>query len=158
MTAEPSAELLADTLGRTLEEAAFVFAEPDEAGAPLDEALLEARLAYVGPHEGELSLSAPRSFAATLAANLLGEDEGGAAATGDDEDAMGELLNMVAGAWVAEVFGDSARCLLGLPRVRPVDAAERAGALAAADVAATLVEEEGRRIDLSLHLARGAGR
>jgi len=158
MTAEPSAELLADTLGRTLEEAAFVFAERDEAGAPLDDALLEARLAYVGPHEGELSLSAPRSFAATLAANLLGEDEGGAAATGDDEDAMGELLNMVAGAWVAEVFGDSARCLLGLPRVRAVDAAERAGALAAADVAATLVEEEGRRIDLSLHLARGAGR
>jgi hypothetical protein len=158
MPAEPSAELLAGTLARTLEEAAFVFAEPDEAGAPLGDALLEARLSYVGPHEGELALSAPRSLAATLAANLLGEDEGGAAATGDDEDAMGELLNMVAGAWVAEVFGDEARCLLGLPRVRAVDPRERAGALASADVAAALVEEEGRRIDLSLHLAPEAAR
>lgn len=156
MSAELSGEYLAELLGRTLEEAAFVFAEPADGDGVMDETLLEARLAYAGPHQGELVLTAPRSFAATLAANLLGEDEGGTAATGDDEDALGELLNMIAGALVDEIFPPGDRCLLGLPRVGRAAPLAHARALASAHASATLVDEQGRRIDLAACLVPGS--
>lgn len=152
----PSAELLGDVLGRTLEEAAFVFAEARPRPPPHAGALVEARLAYAGPHRGELVLAAPVSLAATIAANLLGEDEGGAETTGDDEDAVGELLNMVAGALVVELFGAGAATRLGLPRVRRVSPEDHDRALRAATAVATLVEEEGRRVDLSAEVLGSA--
>jgi len=151
-----SPEVLGDVLARTLEEAAFVFAESTVAPPPHDDALVEARLAYVGAHRGELALAAPASLAATFAANLLGEDEGGAETTGDDEDAVGEILNMVAGALVVELFGADAPTRLGVPRVRRISAEEHARALRGAAAVATLVEEEGRRVDLSAEVLGSA--
>ncbi|MFL5264646.1 MAG: chemotaxis protein CheX [Anaeromyxobacteraceae bacterium] len=147
---EISQELLESVLGRMLEEAAFVFAEATTVPPPHAAALVEARLGYAGPQRGELTLVAPASLAATLAANLLGEDEGGASTTGDDEDAIGELLNMIAGVVVVELFGEDAACQLGLPRVRRIGPDAHARTLATATAAATMVEEEGRRIDLAL--------
>jgi hypothetical protein len=148
MAAELSSEVLARSLSHTLEEAAFVFAEVTDSPPALEpEDLIEARLTYYGPHEGELVLASTVSFAATLAANLLGEDEGGADVVGDDQDAIGELLNMIAGGLVVALF-DDAPCRLGLPRVHRVTPDEYGRNLAKADAVATLVEEEGRRIDL----------
>ncbi len=147
--------LLGEVLGKTLEEAAFVFADlPDEA-PPVGRTMVEARLAYGGPGAGELVLATTPALASTLAANLLGEDEGGATATGDDEDAVGELLNMMAGTFVAELFGPGAGVHIGLPRVRRVDGGAYARSLAGATAAVTLVEEEGRRIDLAAHAGSG---
>src|SRR5919198_1329767 len=152
--AELSREILAGVLARTLEEAAFVFAEETDDAPPHEGPLLEARLRYTGAHEAELALVAPVRFAATLAANLLGEDEGGAAATGDDQDAVGELLNMIAGALVEELFGDAGAARLGIPSVRSIAPAEQARALRAATAVGTLVDEEGHRVDLSAELVR----
>jgi Chemotaxis phosphatase CheX len=149
MAAELSPALLAQCLARTLEEAAFVFAEPTDDPPPFEGDVIEARLAYSGAHSAELVLAAPHDLAATLAANLLGEEEGGASVTGDDLDALGELLNMIAGSLVLELFGPEAGCKLGLPRVKRVSPTEYGRELARAHAAATLVEEEGRRIDLS---------
>jgi CheY-specific phosphatase CheX len=157
MSAELTSELLAQSLAQALEEAAFVFAEPTEEPPELQGQVIEARLGYAGPHEGELALAADAGFAATLAANLLGEDEGGAEAAGDDQDAVGELLNMIAGALVVELFGADVPCRLGLPRVARLTAAEHAATLGAAAAAASLLSEEGSRIDLSARLLRGAG-
>jgi CheY-specific phosphatase CheX len=147
--ADEVTEALARALGQVLEEAAFVFAEATDDPPPLTGAVLQAKLSYHGDHAGELTLAAPGELASTLAANLLGEDEGGAETTGDDEDAVGELLNMVAGVLLSELHGPEARCVLGLPRVRRVAAAEHDAAVAQADAVASLVEEGGRRIDLS---------
>jgi hypothetical protein len=158
MPAEMSPSLLAQSLGHTLEEAAFVFAEVTDDPPPFEGDVIEARLAYSGAHAGELLLASPEGLAATLAANLLGEEEGGASVTGDDLDALGELLNMVAGSLVLELFGPEAGCKLGLPRVRRVSAEEHGRALAKADAVATMVEEEGRRIDLSASITAGAPR
>lgn len=146
---DPSPELLAETLGATLEEAAFIFAEPEERPAPFPGAAFEARIGYRGPASAELRLVADAGLAATLAANLLGEDEGDAAAA-RSADAIGELLNMVVGAWVVRLFGEDARCALGVPRVRPLSAAEAAGSLAGASCAVHLRAEAGRRIDIGL--------
>ena len=151
-----SSDLLAQALGQTMEEAAFVFAEATSEPPPFDGDVIEARLTYAGTHAGELLLATPASFAATLAANLLGEDEGGASVTGDDLDAVGELLNMIAGKLVVDLFGPEAPCTLGLPRVERVRAEEHERALATAQAATTMVEEEGRRIDLSARVTGAA--
>ena len=148
MPAELSPGLLGDVLGRVLEEAAFVFAEPGEDG-PAGGPLLRAQLRYVGRHAGELSLVTTERFAATMAAAILGEEEGGAELTGDDRDALGEVLNMVAGVLAVELFGDDSRCALGLPAVERVAAETHRQALAAADAVATLVDEGGQRVTLS---------
>jgi hypothetical protein len=156
MPAELSPALLAQSLARTLEEAAFVFAEPTEAPPSFEGEVIEARLAYSGGHAGELLLASPPDLAGTLAANLLGEEEGGASVTGDDLDALGEVLNMLAGSLVLELFGPEAGSKLGLPLVRSVSAAEHGRNLAKAHAVATLVEEEGRRIDISVTVTAGA--
>ncbi len=150
-----SSDLLAQALGRTMEDAAFVFAEATSEPPPFDGDVIEARLTYVGTHAGELLLATPATFAATLAANLLGEDEGGASVTGDDLDAVGELLNMIAGKVAVDLFGPDAPCKLGLPRVQRVRAEQHERALATAQAATTMVEEEGRRIDLSACVTSG---
>jgi CheY-specific phosphatase CheX len=146
---EPTSELLAETLAGTLEEAAFVFVEARESPPAFPARVLEARIGYAGPGAGELILVADSSMAATLAANLLGEEEGEATAS-SAPDALGELLNMVVGAFVVRLFGAEARCKLGVPRVREVGASDHQARLGARACTAHLVEEEGRRIDLSL--------
>jgi len=151
----PTAELLAESLGEMLEEAAFLFTEPQAEPPPFRGKALEARIGYQGPHSGELRLVADAALAATLAANLLGEDEGDA--TRDKAgDAIGELLNMFVGIWVVRLFGEQNRCKLGVPKVRELGAAEAAAPPKGAACAAHLVEEEGRRIDVSLTLSGGA--
>ena len=154
MTA-PTNELLASSLGEMLEEAAFIFTEAQADPPPFSGQALEARIGYQGPHVGELRLVADAGLAATLAANLLGEDEGDAT-KGKAGDAVGELLNMFVGVWVVKLFGEQNRCKLGVPRVRTLPAAEAAAPSPGAACAAHLVEEEGRRIDVSLTLTGGA--
>ncbi len=158
MRAEVSPAVLRDVLSRTLDEAAFVFAEAAGEPPELAGTLVEARLRFAGEDGDELALAAGEGFASTLAANMLGEDEGGAAVTGDAADAVGELLNMVAGVLAVELSGGAAPRGLGLPSVRRVGASACLRSLAAADVAVTLVEETGRRIDLALTRGPGARR
>jgi CheY-specific phosphatase CheX len=155
--AEATPALLAETLGATLEEAAFLFTEPEPSPPPFAAArVLEARIGFRGPTAGELRLVAEHSLARTLAANLLGEDDA-AVLTTRAPDALGELLNMVVGLLVVRLFGDDARCRLGTPRVREIDPGEHAAGLARAACAATLLEEQGRRIDLALEVLPDGG-
>jgi CheY-specific phosphatase CheX len=155
MPVDLSSSLLEVVLRRTLEEAAFVFFDPSDAPPEPDGPVLEAWLRYLGEDEGELRLAMSEAFAATLAANMLGEEEGGAAVTGDDRDAVGELLNMIAGALVLELFGRYARCVLEIPQVRLIGAEEHRRALEQADVAVTLLDEDGHRVHLSATRGRG---
>lgn len=154
MAAENLKATLEDVLAQTLEDAAFLFVEPTDPALPGSGGFIEARLAYSGDHDGELLLAVEESLASTLAANLLGEDEGGASATGDDEDAVGEVLNMIVGSFVVALFGEETGCRLGLPRVKRIDAPQYARSLERADAAATMMEEQGRRIDLSVKITR----
>ncbi len=148
MPGEISPELLAAVLSRTLEEAAFAFLEPAEAPCNSSVRVIEATLEISGERRAELRLAVPEVFAATLAANMLGEEEGGEDVTGDDEDAIGELLNMIAGAVAAEVFGRNARCALGIPRLRRVGLQEHRSAIAGATTV-SMADEEGRPVHLA---------
>jgi len=147
---QPSREMLAATLGRTLEEAAFLFVEAEEHPPPFQGAVLEARLRYAGDHAGELILAMEPALAAFLAANLLGEDEAEAARSAD---AVGELLNMAAGMLAVELFGPDQSCRLGVPEVREVSAEDHLRAFDEATCAVSLVEEAGRRIDVAARVS-----
>ncbi len=148
MPGELSPELLATVLSRTLEEAAFAFLEPAESVWDSSVRVIEATLEVSGNRRAELRLAVPEAFAATLAANMLGEEEGGEDLTGDDEDAIGELLNMIAGAVAVEIFGRHARCTLGIPRLRRVKLQEHRSAIAGATCVA-MADEEGRPVHLA---------
>jgi len=152
---QPTAAQLAEVLGRTLDEAAFVFTDPQEAPPPFTGSLIEARIRYDGPATGVLCLATGPEMAATLAANLLGAEESDVTPA-LRRDAVGELLNMVVGALVAQVYGEESRCRLGVPQVRELAAAAYAGGQAQRACATHLVEEHGRRIDLSLHAEAAA--
>jgi len=146
---QPTAAQLAGVLGRTLDEAAFVFTEAAESPPPFTGSILEARIRYDGPASGELCLATGPELAATLAANLLGAEES-EVTPALRRDAVGELLNMVVGVFVAEVFGEASRWRLGVPRVRELAAAAYQAGCAEHLCGAQLLEEGGRRIDLGL--------
>ena len=153
MAGELSAEMLAEILAGTLEEAAFVFTEVADPAPPFEGDVLQARLTYAGAHQGELLLALSADFAVSLAGNLLGEEE---EASGREQDATGELLNMIAGTVATELFGHDAGCKLGLPSVARVAPKAHLAELAKATAVASVVDEEGRRIDLSATVREGA--
>src|SRR6266568_2074259 len=94
--AELDLELLSGQTVRVLEEAAFAFLEPTARPPAYAGDAVVARLSWGGPAGGELTLAADPTLACELAANLLGEDDP-AAAAGRADEAIGELLNMLAG-------------------------------------------------------------
>jgi CheY-specific phosphatase CheX len=149
MTAEPSSELLAQVVGRTLEQAAFVFAERADEAVPFAGTVIQARLGYFGPRTGEIRLATSTAFAATLAANLLGTEPDDPEAAGRDLDAVGELLNMVAGALLCELFGQQTTCRLGIPAVARTSPTAHETAIAGT-CQVTFVDESGHRIDASV--------
>jgi hypothetical protein len=147
MGVDLSPELLARIVGRTLEEAAFVFAETSQDAAPFEGTVIEARMGYSGPSTGEIRLAAAPAFAATLAANLLGTEPDDPEATSREMDAVGELLNMVCGMLVPELFGPHAAYRLDIPAVLRLTAEEHEARITANPCRVTLVEEGGQRID-----------
>ncbi len=113
---------LAGTARRILEEAAFIFAAPARRKPEWTGPLAEAELAFEGPETGILCLRTTPDFGAVVAANLMGIETDEPEATAQALPALGELLNMIAGAALAEVFGTRETCRLGIPRVRLVEA------------------------------------
>ncbi|BDG07984.1 chemotaxis protein CheX [Anaeromyxobacter paludicola] len=152
--AELDAGLLADQTARVLEEAAFVFLEPDDRPPAWTDEVVVARLSWTGAGDGELTLAAAPALAAELAANLLGEEDAEAAA-GRADEAVGELLNMLAGALLGELCGAGTPAVLGLPRVERLAAAACQARLEGEPVRVSLVSEERRRLDAA---ARVGGR
>ncbi len=97
--------VLTDVLGRTLEEAAFVFVAPTErpAEAPADVAV---SLKWSSSElSGKLVLVGERDFVAYVAANLLGMEPEDEAAVAAGPDALKEVLNILAGIYLEERTG-----------------------------------------------------
>jgi hypothetical protein len=144
--AEIAPDRLAELLARTLEEAAFVFTEPADPAPPFDAPVLEARLDFEGPSRGELAMTVTPAFARGLAANLLGLEPGDADIELRAGDALGEIVNMLAGAVVLELFGPAAQSRIGVPSVRQLPEAPARGAGASV----SLMTEEGERLDAAV--------
>ncbi len=108
--------LLVAAAQEVLEEAAFVLADPAPA-APLRRAQQLALIELRGSRPCLIWFSVPSPYAAELAANLMGcePDDGLAAEAGPS--AVGELLNMIAGAFVQRWLPPGAPCPRGVPEL-----------------------------------------
>jgi len=150
MPAELTPDRLAELAAGTLEEAAFVFTERADPPPPFPGSVLEARLQYDGPSRGEIALRATPEFAAGLAANLLGSEPGDPETARRSADALGEIVNMLAGAVVLELFGPVAQTRIGVPSVR-----ECPGAAVPGGCLTHLTTEEGERLDVCVRPRSG---
>ncbi len=151
-------ERLSSFVGRMLEDAAFIFAEPPEiAPPPFSGTVIEAWLSFSGREEGELWIAADEQLAAELAANLLGEDAGDPTVAARGAEALGELANVLAGSLVVELYGDEVPCRLGVPAIRTLSPADYRRKAPGEACSVVLVTEEGRRFDAALRTAARGG-
>jgi hypothetical protein len=106
-------------IGRVLEDAAFIFtdlldaADRPAAGAWQAEGV---SLSFKGKACGELRMWVSREFALLAAGNMLGIEAGEAGAAEKGLDALKELLNIIVGNFITEVYGVEPVFDLGLPQ------------------------------------------
>jgi CheY-specific phosphatase CheX len=146
MSTSVTVETLSEVAAQVLEDVAFVFTEPAQAASPWSGGAIEATLAFSGPEQGALFVRASPGLAALFAANMLGIEIDDPEVTERAKDAVGEMLNVVAGSLVARVFGTSALVHLGVPQVRA--STEPDPTLSPFSVA--LMTDEGERLELQI--------
>jgi hypothetical protein len=112
---DPTPELLTDILGRVLEDAAFIVAEPDQKPRSWDGSVLRASIAFESTRGGTLRLLTNARAASEIAANMLGIDQGNEEARSSGQAAVSELLNVLGGAFLTRYFGTAVPSQLGLP-------------------------------------------
>lgn len=119
---QPDRELITGTLQEVFEQVAFMFPEspPDDEPFPApDGPTVMARIEFSGPWRGVLSLAAPESVCAEIAANALGVDPDDREAGDIAHDALGELLNVCCGRLLTDMAGEEPVFDLALPSVSP---------------------------------------
>lgn len=114
-------------INRVLCDGAFIFIDP-----MVNEAIPEDTewspvctvITFSGYHQGSMSLWCEEPFLHLAAANLLGQDENSPDAHEKGRDAIKEILNMIAGNLLSEIFGSQPIFDLGLPAVVSEEEAE----------------------------------
>ena len=137
-----TAETLASVFCDVLAKMAFMFgdvADAAELAAP-DGELLRTDVEFRGEHSGSLRLAAPAALGPSLAANVLGLDEGDAQAALRAHDALGELLNVTAGHLMTVLAGERAVVDLTAPVTSELTPAEWNTLRAAPGAVGLLVE------------------
>jgi len=143
---------LATLAGQTLEEAAFVFSEPDDDAPLWPGEVVEIAIPFTGRLAGRMVLAPSPDFGVPHAANLLGVELEDAGVAQKGEEALGEILNIIGGAYMQAVFGADAGRRMGVPARRRLAGAAFADRLGEAACAASLLTEEGHRVDLAVFL------
>jgi CheY-specific phosphatase CheX len=103
-----------------LNECSYIFADPvsEEEIPPLNELNLKGVfLEYSGHKSGHVSLLANDEFLKYAAANMLGIDENSNDAIEKGFDSIKEILNMVVGNLLTEIYGCDPVFDIGIPRV-----------------------------------------
>jgi CheY-specific phosphatase CheX len=127
-----------------LERTAFMFPEPVE---NYDEAVFEefqpvmATLSYSGDGEGDIALIVPVEMCIELAMNLLGEDIDPEDPGEKPQDAVKEILNIIAGQLLTEVFGETAVFNLTPPIAKNLESEELAEIIEKKDYAMAISDE-----------------
>ena len=150
MTMNDTAGLLADTAATVLEAAAFIFTEPALEDLEWREDVLEAELDFSGVKSGRLLLAMPKSLAAEVAANLVGLDlEDSPEIAEDGPAAVRELLNMMAGPFLAGLCGEEAVTEIGIPTSRVLPPANRSNWQAGPFLSASLVTDSDQPVEIA---------
>ena len=108
---------LTTTLSKVLANLAFMFTDDDEFAPPVGERWLETTISYEGPVSGTLRLTCTRTFATQLAANLLGVESCEKITEQEQDDAVKELVNVICGQHITDVYGTEDVFNLTIPEV-----------------------------------------
>ena len=105
-------------ISRIIGDAAFMFTDPlDSATRPplADWKALGVRLSFSGDIAGEFRLWAPPTLARGIAINMLGVDQTTQLPDEKLEDALKEIVNIIVGNFITDMYGDAVVSTLGLP-------------------------------------------
>ena len=148
-----SNDALAVLAASTFADTAFLLTEPCDAHSAWDNDWVCAVIPFDGEVAGRLVLAAPTALAAQVAADMLCLDPGDSEAVAQAGAAVAELANVFAGVLVAELFGNSGKWQLGLPRITMLEPALAPGEQANR---VTLLNELGQPIRVEVVLANAA--
>lgn len=143
------ASSLSRVAAQVFEDAAYIFTEPAEPAEGAQSPTTTAGIDFHGAVSGRIVIAAEPEFCADLAANMLGTETDDPEAGGKAKSALGEIANIIAGVWVADVFGADTLCTVGIPLVEdtPSDglpaSTENCRRLALSD-------DQGRNVELAL--------
>jgi hypothetical protein len=137
-------ELLSQTL---LADAAFVFVEASASFAPRSKALYLGKVSITCTRAFELVVVIEAELAQSLAANLLGIEEDSEEASKSRADAVGELVNILAGSVALECEGP---CSIGIPAVTATPGATANATLDRALRRVNLVTENDQHLAVAL--------
>lgn len=102
-------EIISETVSSVLEKTAYMFPESVDITSELTFDEFEyvlVSLNFTGHKSGEIKMVFPVEFCAELSANLLGEDIENVDPGENDFDSAKELLNIVSGQLLVNLFGD----------------------------------------------------
>ncbi len=109
---------LGDLMREVVGELAFMITDEPVGGPDAGAVWLTAEIRYGGPASGVLRCWTTRALATRLAANILGVDTDEGRAMAQAEDALRELLNVLAGQLVTAWHGSVAVFNLTIPVVQ----------------------------------------
>ncbi|MAX23454.1 MAG: hypothetical protein CMJ19_03030 [Phycisphaeraceae bacterium] len=114
-----------DVFCRVMESLAFYFVDPvDKADVNMDSLDMPYRqlsMRFEGPHHGSLVMYIPQSMTPVIWANMLGVDESEAQDAEQQNDAIRELLNVICGQTLTELWGTEPVFDLHVPQLQDLD-------------------------------------
>lgn len=115
-----------NVLCSVMESLAFIFVDPVsneqiDWDNDLAEKYIHAQMQFDGPHKGTLHLYVPQIMMQSILENMLGEDEIDQDSSNKQIDALGELLNVICGQILTEIWGTDPIFDLRLPHVNPIE-------------------------------------
>ncbi|MFG0248658.1 MAG: chemotaxis protein CheX [Phycisphaeraceae bacterium JB051] len=114
-----------DVFCRVMESMAFYFVDPvDKADVNVDALDMPYRqlsMRFEGPHHGSLVMYIPQSMTPVIWANMLGVDEEEAQDSEQQNDAICELLNVICGQTLTELWGTEPVFDLQVPQLQNLD-------------------------------------
>jgi CheY-specific phosphatase CheX len=120
-------EILNSVVCEILEQTAFVFPEPadQEEGINFEGfEYMETTQFYSGDKVGLVKLIVPKEFCKELSENILGEDLEIDKSVGEIADALKEVLNIITGQLLIELYGEEAIFNLTPPQVNELSKEE----------------------------------
>jgi len=147
--------LLERVVSEVLGQVAFIFVEAlDEAPKWIDDELVETRLSFTGDVRGDLLLTCGQALGTEFAANLLGLDSGeDPEIEAESRDALGEILNIIAGPLLATWQGERAVCNIGPPVGTAATPGTHCVHVAEATCTLAFRTEEGMLFEMAVFLA-----
>ena len=119
-------EKILEVLESVLEQFAFMFYEliPKEELPQPESNIIQATLAFSGPHHGELSITSTNDLCRIISGNLIGLEPDDEGIDDYSKDSLSELINVLIGHLLTALYGKNILFDFGTPDVRDLDQAE----------------------------------